>query len=210
MIQILIAERQAIVRAGLKHIIAKTADIAVAAEAPQGSAVLELLRTRQFDLLLLGTGMPDFSGIDLIHRIQISWPALPILILSADKAARPAFEAVRAGAAGYITMHADSRLLLSAMRKLASGGRFIDPQLVDALVFEPGFSDAPPRELLSDREFQVLQMLASGKRINEIAESLALSAKTVSTHKMRLTQKLRIRNGSELIQYSIRHGLVAQ
>src|SRR6185437_14391339 len=165
MIQILIAERHALVRACLKHVIANTTDIAVSGEASQGSKVLELLRRRHFDLLLLDTALPDISGLDLIHRVQICSPALPILILSADNAAEPASQALRAGAAGYITKHSDPEVLLSAMRKLASGRRFIDPQLAEALAFGSGLSDAPPGTRLSDREVQVLQMLAAGKRI---------------------------------------------
>ena len=210
MIQILIAERHAIVRACLKYIIAKTTDIAVSAEASQGSTVLELLGARHFDLLLLDTAMPDISGVDLIRQVQSCSPALPILILSGDNEARVVSQAVRAGVAGYVIKHSDPHVLLSAIRKLASGRRFIDPQLADALVFGPGFSDAPPGTLLSDREFQVLQMLAAGERIKEIAESFSLSAKTISTHKMRLMQKLSIGNNSELIRYSIRHGLLDQ
>jgi DNA-binding NarL/FixJ family response regulator len=101
-------------------------------------------------------------------------------------------------------------VLLAAIRKLAAGGRFIDPKLVDAMVFETHSGDAPPHEVLSDREFQVLRMLAAGQSINEIAESCSLSAKTISTHKMRLMQKLGLNNNAELIRYAIRHGLVTE
>ncbi|MFL9868504.1 response regulator transcription factor [Paraburkholderia fungorum] len=209
MVHVLIADDHPVVRAGLRHLIATTAGIVVSAEAAQGTAVLDLLRMREFDLLLLDMSMPDITGVDLIHQIRIESRTLPILLLGEGKEAAVAARALRAGATGYVTKDADPEILLSAIRKLASGGRFVDPRLVDALVFDPKPSDAPARELLSGREFQVLQMLADGKRINEIAETFALSAKTVSTHNMRLMQKLCITNHSELIRYSIRHGVLA-
>ncbi|MFM0619703.1 response regulator transcription factor [Paraburkholderia nemoris] len=209
MVHVLIADDHPVVRAGLRHLIATTTGIVVSAEAAQGTAVLDLLRMREFDLLLLDMSMPDITGVDLIHQIRIESRTLPILLLGEGKEAAVAARALRAGATGYVTKDADPEILLSAIRKLASGGRFVDPRLVDALVFDPKPSDAPARELLSGREFQVLQMLADGKRINEIAETFALSAKTVSTHNMRLMQKLCITNHSELIRYSIRHGVLA-
>jgi len=117
---------------------------------------------------------------------------------------------LRAGASGYVTKDSDPEVLLAAIRKLASGGRFIDPRLVDAMVFETNTNDAPPHEILSDREFSVLQMLAAGKSITEIAEMLVLSAKTISTHKMRLMQKLGLATNAELIRYAIRQGIASE
>jgi DNA-binding NarL/FixJ family response regulator len=201
MIKILIADDHAIVRGGLKQIIATTADIVVSGEAAQGSEVVDKLRTCEIDLLLLDMTMPGISGVDLIRRVRAEQPSLPVLVLSIHNGA---------GATGYVTKDSDPEVLLTAIRKLASGGRFIDPKLVDAIIFETHSGDAPPHEILSDREFQVLQMLASGKSINDIAEGLALSAKTISTHKMRLMQKLGLANNAELIRYAIRHGLAAE
>ncbi|MEZ2311513.1 response regulator [Paraburkholderia sp. RCC_158] len=209
MVHVLIADDHPVVRAGLRHLIATTTGIVVSAEAAQGTTVLDLLRKREFHLLLLDMSMPGMTGVDLIHQVRIESRTLPILLLGEGKEAAVAARALRAGATGYVTKDADPEILLSAIRKLASGGRFVDPRLVGALVFDPKSSDAPARELLSGREFQVFQMLANGKRIKEIAETFALSAKTVSTHKMRLMQKLCIANQSELIRYSIRHGVVA-
>ena len=210
MIRILIADDHAIVRGGLKQIIATTTDIVVTGEAAQGSEVLDKLRACQVDLLLLDMTMPGISGIDLIRRVRAEHPALPILVLSIHNEGQVVSRALRAGATGYVTKDSDPEILLAAIRKLACGGRFIDPRLVDAIVFEASASDAAPHEILSDREFQVLQMLAAGKSVNDIAEVLALSAKTISTHKMRLMQKLGVSNNADLIRYAIRHGLATQ
>ncbi|QCP54134.1 response regulator transcription factor [Trinickia violacea] len=210
MIHILIADDHAIVRGGLKQIIATTTDIVVAGEAAHGAEVIDKLRVLQVDLLLLDMTMPGISGIGLIRRIRTEQPALPILVLSIHNEAQVVSRALRAGATGYVTKDSDPEILLTAIHKLAAGGRFIDPKLVDAIVFETHAGEAPPHEVLSDREFQVLQMLAAGKSINDIAESFALSAKTISTHKMRLMQKLNLGNNAELIRYAIKHGLVAE
>jgi len=210
MIHILIADDHAIVRGGLKQIIATTTDIVVAGEAAHGAEVIDKLRVLQVDLLLLDMTMPGISGIGLIRRVRTEQPALPILVLSIHNEAQVVSRALRAGATGYVTKDSDPEILLAAIRKLAAGGRFIDPKLVDAIVFETHAGEAPPHEVLSDREFQVLQMLAAGKSINDIAESFALSAKTISTHKMRLMQKLNLGNNAELIRYAIKHGLVAE
>ncbi|WP_233801472.1 response regulator [Paraburkholderia sp. HP33-1] len=210
MIRILIADDHAIVRGGLKQIIATTSDIVVAAEAAQGAEVIDKLRSCAVDLLLLDMTMPGISGVALIRRVRADHPSLPVLVLSIHDEAQVASRALRAGATGYLTKDSDPEVLLAAIRKLAGGGRFIDPKLVDAMVFETQRGDVPPHEVLSDREFQVLQMLAAGRSINEIAQACALSAKTISTHKMRLMQKLGLSNNAEVIRYAIRHGMIVE
>lgn len=210
MIRILIADDHAIVRGGLRQIIATTSDIVVAAEASQGAEVVEKVRACPVDLLLLDMSMPGISGVDLIRRVRAEHPALPVLVLSIHDEAQVASRALRAGATGYLTKDSDPELLLTAIRKIADGGRFIDPKLVDAMVFESHRGDVPPHEILSDREFQVLQMLAAGKSINDIADTCSLSAKTISTHKMRLMQKLGLGNNAEVIRYAIRHGMIVE
>jgi DNA-binding NarL/FixJ family response regulator len=210
MIRILIADDHAIVRGGLRQIVATTSDIVVAAEAAQGSEVVDKLRACPVDLLLLDMTMPGISGVDLIRRVRAELPSLPVLVLSIHDEAQVASRALRAGATGYLTKDSDPEVLLAAIRKIAGGGRFIDPKLVDAMVFETHRGDVPPHEILSDREFQVLQMLAAGKSINDIADACALSAKTISTHKMRLMQKLGLANNAEVIRYALRHGLIIE
>lgn len=207
MFRILIGDDHSLVRSGLKQIIATTEDLAVAGEAAQGADVLGALRTASYDLLLVDMTMPGLSGVDLIRRVKAEWPKLPVLVLSMLNEAQVATRALRAGAAGYVTKDCEPEILLAAIRKVAAGGHFIDPALVDAMVFEAGTPDAPPHEILSDREFQVLQLLASGRSLNEIGEKLNISAKTISTHKMRLMQKLNLDNNAALLRYAIEHGL---
>lgn len=208
MIRILIADDHAIVRCGIRQIIETTSDIVVAAEVAQGSEVVDRLRTCAVDLLLLDMTMRGVTGVDLIRRVRAEQHALPVLVLSIHDEAQVASRAVRAGATGYLTMDSDPAMLLAAIRKLAGGGRFIDPKMVDLMVFETHRGDEP-HEVLSDREFQVLQMLVAGNSINEIADAFSRSAKTISTHKMRMMQKLGLDNNAEVIRYAIRHGLTS-
>jgi DNA-binding NarL/FixJ family response regulator len=209
MIKILMADGHAVVRCGLKQIIAATTDIAVAGEATQGFELIDKLRLCHVDLVLLEMTMHGISGVDLIRRVRAEQPRLPVLVLSTYDEAHVVSRALRAGATGFVTKNSDPDVLLAAIRRLAGGGRFIDPKLVDAIVFQTHKGDTPPHELLSDREFQVLQILAAGCSINDIARRLAISAKTISTHKTRLMQKLGIGNNVELIRYALRHGLVS-
>lgn len=207
MIRILIADDHAIVRSGLKQIIATAADLAVVGEATRGPEVLELAGRLDCQLLLLDMSMPGLSGIDLIRRLKAERPGLPILVLSMHNEGQVVSRALRAGAAGYVTKDSEPEILLAAIRKVAGGGHFLDPGLVDAVVFTGGDADAPPHTLLSDRELDVLQRLAGGHSLNAIADELHLSAKTISTHKVRLMQKLGIDNNADLMRYAIRHGL---
>ena len=209
MIKILIADGHAVVRCGLNQIIATTTDIAVAGEAAQGFELIDKLRICHVDLVLLEMTMHGISGVDLVRRVRAEQPRLPVLVLSTCNEAHVVSRALRAGANGFVAKNSDPDVLLAAIRRLASGGRFIDPKLVDAIVFETRAGDVPPHEMLSDREFQVLQTLAVGRSINDIARRLTLSAKTISTHKMRLMLKLGLGNNAELIRYAIRHGLVS-
>ena len=210
MIRVLIADDHAIVRSGLKQIIATTLDISAAGEATQGQEVIERIRRDDFDLLLLDMTMPGVSGVDLIRRVRAEKSHLPVLVLSMHNEGQVVSRALRAGAAGYVTKDSEPEVLIAAIRKVAAGGRFIDPSLVDKVVFDAGGGDAPPHELLSDREFQVLQMLVCGKSVGDIGEALNLSAKTISTHKMRLMQKLGVDNNADLVRYALRHGLITE
>lgn len=208
MLNILIADDHAIVRSGLRQIIATSADAIVAAEAATGAEVLDKLRRCSIDLVLLDMTMPGISGLDLIGRIRVEWPNLGILVLSMHNEAQLASRALKAGASGYVTKDSNPDILLAAITKVAEGGRFIDPRLVDALVFKFHIGgEAPPHEVLSNREFQVLHRLAAGESINDIARKLSLSAKTVSTHKLRLMKKLGLENNMELVRYALEHRL---
>jgi DNA-binding NarL/FixJ family response regulator len=209
MIRIIIADDHAIVRGGLKQIFALTRDIVVVSEAAQSSEVLDQWRQIPCDLLLLDLTMPGTSGVDLICRLHEDKPVLPILVLSMHNEGQIVARALRAGAAGYVTKDSEPEILLAAVRKVAAGGRYIDPALVENMIFNVGGSSELPHDSLSERELQVLKMIASGGPLGEIAERLHLSPKTVSTHKMRLMQKLGIDNNADLVRYASKYGLVS-
>jgi len=209
MIQVLLADDHAIVRSGLKQLLMLSEDISVTAEATHGAQVMELLRADTFDLILLDMAMPGISGIDLIARIRVHDLNLPILVLSMSNEVQVVRRTLRAGANGYLTKDSEPEVLLTAIRKTAAGNRFIDPLLVEEMVFEPDAANTrPAHEQLSNREFHILSLLARGKTVNDIALELAISNKTVSTHKARLMQKMNFRSNAELVRYGVTHGLV--
>lgn len=210
MIKILIAEDHAIVRNGLRQIFSDTTDLEVVGEATNGSEVLELARKSDFDLLLLDMTMPGVTGPELIKRLLAEHPSMKILVLSMNNESQSVNRALKAGASGYVTKDSDQTVLLAAIRKVAAGHKYIDPTLVEAMVFDNATGEDSRHSILSDRELQVLQMLASGLNPGEIAESLFLSAKTVSTHKANLMQKLGIDNNADLVRYAIKHGLARE
>lgn len=206
MIRILIADDHSIVRNGVRQILASEHDFLVHGEAANGAEVLAALRHGGVDILLTDLSMPGISGPDLIRRVLLEAPSVRIVVLSMHNEAQLVARALRAGASGYVTKDSDPDVLYAAVRKVASGGRYIDPCLVDAMVFG-GHGDRPPHELLSDREFEVLQCLCKGLSLNDISAQLHISAKTVGTHKARLMQKLSIENNADLIRYGLEHGL---
>jgi len=202
MIRLIIADDHPIVRGGLKHLFQLSLEIDVVAEADNSQQLLNLLKDNEVDLLLLDLNMPGCSGIELITHIRSHYPDLPILVLSMHNELQIVARALKAGASGYLTKDNEPEILLSAIRKVATGGRFIDPKLAENLVFEfEGLDEKKPHEKLSEREFEVMQLLASGKSVNEIADALFISNKTVSTHKTHLLKKLHLNNITELVRY---------
>jgi DNA-binding NarL/FixJ family response regulator len=210
MIRILIADDHNIVRQGLRQFMALAPDLEVVGEAANGAALLAMRATSPCDVLLLDMNMPGLSGVELIKRIRLGGDAPRILVLSMNNEAQLVSRALKAGAAGYLTKDSDPEMLIAAIRKVAAGGRYIDPVLVDEMVFDQGLGDGKrPHERLSDREFQIFQLLVSGKTVNAIAEGLSLSAKTISTHKLRLMQKMQLQSNVELIRYAMEHQLIS-
>ncbi len=208
MIRIQIADDHAIVRQGLIQILALLPEVTIVGEVSHGEALLDSLRQTPCDLVLLDMSMPGLSGVDLIERIHAAHPGLPILVLSMHIEAQIASRALKAGAAGYLTKDSESAILIEAIRKVAAGGNFIDPVLVESFVFSPESIEAPLHESLSEREFQVFSMLAAGKTVSEIADELFLSVKTVSTHKSRMMEKMGLHTQTDLIRYAIRQHLI--
>ncbi len=170
MIKILIAEDHAIVRNGLRQIFSDSTDLEVVGEATNGSEVLELARKFTFDLLLLDMTMPGVSGPELIKRLLAEHPSMKILVLSMNNESQSVNRALKAGASGYVTKDSDQTVLFAAIRKVAAGHKFIDPALVEAMVFDNATGEEARHSILSDRELQVLQMLASGLNPGEIAD----------------------------------------
>ena len=211
MIRIVIADDHTIVREGLKQLLLAADGLEIVGEARDGYEAIKAVRELDFDLLLLDMSMPGKSGIELIKQVRAEKPKLRILILSMHEEQQYAIRAIRAGASGYLTKESASRQLVEAIRKVASGGAFISPEVAEQLALGamPGARGAP-HESLSDREFQVFRMLAEGKSVSDIAERLHLSVKTVSTHKANLMQKMGMETVGELIRYALAHRLVEQ
>jgi DNA-binding NarL/FixJ family response regulator len=208
-IQVLLADDHAIVRAGLKELLEDTGDIRVAAEATNGQEVMAQIRARDFDVAVLDMTMPGRSGIELIKQVKDEKPKLRVLVLTMHSEAQYAVRALKAGASGYLTKDAAAEQLVAAIRRIAAGGAYVTPETAERLALAAApRSEAAPHTLLSDREFQVLQMIAGGRTVGEIARRLALSVKTVSTHKSRILQKLGLSNQAELIRYALEHKLL--
>lgn len=204
MTRILIADDHAIMREGLKQILSSHADLQVAGEAQNGQEVLAAITSIPMDMVLLDMSMPAPNGVDLIKRIKEKKPDIIILVLSMHQEDQFAVRALKAGASGYLTKDSASDLLVSAIRKVAAGGKYISPTLAERLAYEiDPYRETSVLEQLSDRELQIYRLLSAGKKLNEIADELSLSPKTVSTHKHRLMEKLNFTNNVELIQYAI-------
>lgn len=209
MIRLVIADDHSIIREGVKQILCAASDLMIVGEAQNGHEVLQHVRALDFDVLLLDLSMPGRSGIELIKQVHDEKPRLRILVFSMHQEHQYAVRAIKSGAAGYLTKDSGSAQLLTAIRKVANGGAFISSDVAEqfALGAMPDINQ-PPHHALSDREFQVLQLLLSGDTVSDIARQLNLSVKTVSTHKSHLMQKMSIRNQTELIRYAINHRLI--
>lgn len=210
MIEILIADDHAIVREGIKKILALSSDILVKDEAVDGAAVMQALSDgADFDLLLLDLTMPGVTGMSLISQIKAARPELPMLVFSMHNEAQVASRAIKAGASGFIAKDSDPEVLLDAVRKVAGGGKYIDPELAEELAFDALIPEQrAPHALLSNREFEVFRLLVVGKRVNDIADQLNISNKTVSTHKLNLMLKMKLSNTADLVHYAVQHNLL--
>lgn len=204
--RVIVVDDHTLVRAGIRELLSTTDDICVIGEATNGTEAIGLIRQLEADLLLLDLSMPGVAGVDLIRRLIAEFPRLPILMLSMHNDGAIVSRILKAGAKGYVTKDCEPETLLGAIRKVARGGRFIDPALVDDIVFESNEPESPQR-VLSDREFQILQKLSTGLTLAEIAAELCLSPKTVSTHKTRLMQKLHLKTSADIIRYALNHNL---
>lgn len=205
--KIVIADDHAIMRIGLRQILSTLEGLALVDEVTSGPDVLTRLRASPAGLLILGMSTPDIKGIDLIRRVHAEHPALPILVFGIHNDTQIVSRALRAGATtSYVKRCSEPHVLLRAVDMAFRGERFIDPSLANALIFSRHADERPSQEMLSNRELQILRMLAAGKRVSEVANELALSAKTVSTHKIRIMRKLELGNSTALVRYALEYG----
>jgi DNA-binding NarL/FixJ family response regulator len=208
-IRVLIADDHSIVRQGLKQILSDTEDMVVAGEADDGVKALQMVRQGQWDVVLMDVSMPDRNGIDALKLIKKEYPRLPVLILSMHPEEHYAVRALKAGAAGYLTKQMAPEQLVHAIRQVAAGKKYVSAAVAEELANAIGEdSEKAPHEKLSDREYQTLCMIASGKTLTQIANELSLSVKTVSVYRARLLEKMKLKNNAELTHYGLKHGLV--
>ena len=209
MIKVLIADDHTVVRQGLKQILSDDPQLSVVGEAADGNEVLAALETLSVDVLVLDITMPGRNGLDVLKEVKRKRPTLPVLVLSMHPEDQFAIRILRAGAAGYITKESAPEELVGALRKVCSGGKYVSPQLAEKLaVFIEDETTRPPHEKLSDREFEVLRMLALGKTVTEVAEELLLSVKTVSTYRSRVLEKMKMTSNADLTRYALQNGLI--
>ena len=209
MIRVLIVDDHAIVRRGLRDLLSDEFHGASFGEASNALLALEQLRKKEWDVALLDIALPGKSGLDLLKELKAEWPKLPVLVLSAHPEDQFAVRALKAGAGGYMTKECAPEELAKAIRKILAGGRYVSPALAENLAM--GVTKdltRTPHETLSDREYEVMSRIASGKTVTEIAEELSLSPKTISTYRSRVLLKLSVKNSAAIVQYAVRNGLV--
>ena len=209
MLKILVADDHTIVREGLKQILGEVHDMIVAGEASDGLEALRKVREDHYDLVLLDISMPGIGGLDVLKHLKSEKPDLPVLMLSMYPEEQYAVRTLKAGASGYLTKESASDELIAAIHKVSSGGKYVTSSLAEKLAScLDTYSDKPVHERLSDREYQVVRMIASGKTVTEIADALSLSVKTISTHRSRALIKMGMKTNAEITYYAIKHGLV--
>jgi two-component system invasion response regulator UvrY len=209
MIKILVADDHAVVREGVKQILSEIPDMVVAAEASSAQEVLNKVWENNYDVVLLDISMPGRGGLDVLKQLKDEKPGLPVLILSIYPEEQYAVRALKAGASGYLTKESAPDELIAAIRKISQGRKYVSASLAEKLAFDMEIgAEKLPHEMLSDREYQVMCMIAKGKTIKEIAGELSLSVKTISTHRSRIMDKMRMKSNAELIHYAIKNSLV--
>lgn len=209
MTRILIADDHAILRKGLRRILTEINEGYDIDEASNGYEVIEKIRERDYDLILLDISMPGLSGLDALKQIKAENPKLPVLILTMHPEEQYALRSLKAGASGYLTKESVPDELMNAIRKILRGGKYISNSLAERLAFAiDEKTEKQPHELLSDREYQVFCLIAAGKGLTEIAEEMSLSVKTVSTYRSRILEKMKMKSNAELIHYAIKNKLV--
>lgn len=208
MIKILIADDHPIVRQGFKQVLSDTPDLVVADEAGNGQEVLSLVSKKDYDVILLDISMPGKNGLEVLKELKVVSPKTPVLILSIYPEEQYAVRAFRDGASGYLTKASTPKELISAIRKVSQGGRYVTEALAEKLTYFLGDVDKAPHEKLSDREYQVMLLIASGKTVTQAAEELCLSVKTISTYRRHILEKMQFSTNAEITMYAIQNKLL--
>jgi DNA-binding NarL/FixJ family response regulator len=209
MLRVLIADDHAVVRQGLRQILGGIPELGTVGEADNGQDTLDMVRAEPWDVLVLDMSMPGRGGLDILRDVRRERPQTRVLVLSMHPEDQFAVRMLKAGASGYMTKESAPEELVAAVRKIITGGKYVSATLAEKLAFDVDRdNDRPLHESLSDREFQVLRMLASGRTVQQIADELILSAKTISTYRARVLEKLKMKTNAELIYYAIQNRLV--
>ena len=208
MISVLLADDHAIVRKGIKQILSDVPDMLLADEAIDGVEALKKVMNNTYDVVVLDITMPRQDGLDVLKNIKIHKPDLPVLILTVHSEEKYAVRAFRAGASGYLMKNVSPAELILAIRKIARGEKYMSSSIAEKLVGELISNEEPSHSLLSDREYQVMQMFVSGRGLNEIADELSLSVQTVSTYRNRILEKLNMKNIADVIRYAVKNGII--
>jgi DNA-binding NarL/FixJ family response regulator len=207
-ISVILADDHQLMREGLRRLLEGASGIRVVAEASNGHEALQVLREHPVDVAVLDLSMPGMPGMELIHRVKTEFPQVAVLVLTMHAEEQYALRAFRSGASGYLTKDSAAEELVQAIRKVASGGGYVTPALAERLAIGlHSTHEAAPHAALSDREFEVFRHIVAGKRMTEIADELHLSIKTVSTHKMRILEKMGLDSTAALIRYGLEHKL---
>jgi len=209
MIKLLIADDHAIFREGLKHILEEHPDILVADEAGNGQEVLDYIWKNEYDMILLDIGMPGMPALEVLKQVKNEKPRLPVLVLSMYPEDQYAVRFIRAGASGYLTKESAPEELITAIRKITAGRKYITSSVAEKLAdeVEPD-AEKPAHHTLSDREFEVFRLIASGKTVKQIADDLFLSVKTISTYRSRILEKMKMKTNAELMHYALKQHML--
>jgi len=209
-IRVLIADDHPVVRRGLRQLLEEAGDIVVGGEAGSAAETLDQVRRNRWDVLVLDLDLPDRSGLEVMRDVKLVQENLPILFLTVASEDQFAIRALRAGAAGYMTKKTAPQELVEAIRKVVGGGRYVTAAVAERIALHLDKDvETPVHESLSDREYEVFQMLASGRTATQVAEALHLSVKTVSTYRSRVLEKMGLRTNAELTVYAVRNGIVS-
>lgn len=209
MIKILIADDHTLFRKGLKHILSEYPDLVVTDEASNGQEVLEKIWHNDYDMVLLDITMPGMTGLDALKQLKNDKPKLPVLVLSMHPEEQYAVRVIRAGASGYLRKESAPDELITAIQKISGGRKYITSSLAERLADNvESTAEKPLHDTLSDREFEVFRMIAAGKTIKQIAEALFLNARTISTYRSRILEKMQMETNAELIHYAIKHQIL--